>query len=104
MYFIKADIADLFIKIENDSDIPGCPSHSTSIGVALFVSPIFWYLSFSVSALRPCQGKLPLRKYINICPRASKSSRRLCSATLKLHNVIVGGKARGKEATRKTKM
>lgn len=52
--------------------------------MALFVSPIFWYRSFSVSALRPCHGKLPLKKYINICPRASKSSRRLCSVTLKL--------------------
>ena len=29
--------------------------------------------------LRPCQGRLPLRKYMNICPSASKSSRLLCS-------------------------
>lgn len=27
----------------------------------------------------PCQGRLPRRKYINMWPRASKSSRRLCS-------------------------
>lgn len=29
---------------------PGKFSHSTSTGVARLVSPIFWYLSFSVSA------------------------------------------------------
>lgn len=29
--------------------------------------------------LSPCQGRLPRRKYMNIWPRASKSSRRLCS-------------------------
>ena len=27
----------------------------TSMGVALFVSPIFWYLSFNVSAFNPCE-------------------------------------------------
>lgn len=58
---------------------PGKFSHKTSIGVDLFVSPIFWYLSLSVSAFKPCQGKLPLRKYMNMCPRASKSSLLLCS-------------------------
>lgn len=51
----------------------------TSIGVALFVSPIFWYLSLSVSAFKPCHGSEPLKKYINICPKASKSSRLDCS-------------------------
>lgn len=35
------------------------------------------------STLRPCHGKLPRRKYMNMCPRASKSSRRLCSKTRK---------------------
>lgn len=30
--------------------------------------------------LRPCQGRLPRRKYINMCPNASRSSLRLCSA------------------------
>ena len=30
-------------------------SQSTSMDVDLFVSPIFWYLSLSVSAFRPCQ-------------------------------------------------
>lgn len=29
--------------------------------------------------LRPCQGKLPLRKYISMQPNASRSSRLLCS-------------------------
>lgn len=29
--------------------------------------------------LSPCHGRLPLRKYMNICPRASKSSLLLCS-------------------------
>ena len=136
---------------------PGKFSQRTSMGVDLFVSPIFWYRSFSVSAcvcvcvcvcvcirvcayesvnvykrtcvtqdgrgkeiritkkggreggkeggreegrergrkggretgrkekgqsaltLRPCQGRLPLKKYINMCPSASRSSRLLCS-------------------------
>lgn len=30
--------------------------------------------------LSPCQGRLPRRKYINMCPSASRSSLRLCSA------------------------
>ena len=30
--------------------------------------------------LRPCQGRLPRRKYMNIWPSASRSSRLLCSA------------------------
>lgn len=51
----------------------------TSIGVARFVSPIFWYRSFSVSALSPCHGNEPRRKYMNMWPSASKSSRRDCS-------------------------
>lgn len=34
----------------------------------------------------PCQGRLPRRKYINIWPRASKSSRRLCSRTEEMAN------------------
>ena len=37
------------------------------------------YLSFNVSALRPCHGKWPLRKYIYMWPRASRSSLRDCS-------------------------
>lgn len=32
-----------------------------------------------VQTFSPCQGKLPRRKYMNMCPRASRSSRRLCS-------------------------
>ena len=59
--------------------LPGKFSQRTSMGVDLFVSPIFWYLSFSVSALSPCQGRLPRRKYMNMWPSASRSSRRLCS-------------------------
>lgn len=31
------------------------------------------------STLSPCQGRLPRRKYINMWPRASRSSRLLCS-------------------------
>ena len=45
---------------------PGKFSQSTSMGVDLFVSPIFWYLSLSVSAFSPCQGRLPRRKYMNM--------------------------------------
>ncbi len=52
---------------------------NTSIGVARFVSPIFWYRSLSVSAFKPCHGSEPLRKYINMCPNASKSSLLDCS-------------------------
>jgi hypothetical protein len=44
------------------------------------VSPIFWYRSFSVSAFSPCHGSEPRRKYINIWPSASRSSRLDCSA------------------------
>ena len=36
-------------------------------------------LSTFKDTLSPCQGRLPRRKYMNIWPRASKSSRRLCS-------------------------
>ena len=32
---------------------------------------------------RPCHGRLPLRKYINMWPNASKSSLLLCSETQK---------------------
>ncbi len=32
------------------------------MGVLRLVSPIFWYLSLSVSALRPCQGSEPRKK------------------------------------------
>ena len=35
--------------------------------------------TLSVSALSPCQGRFPRRKYMNMCPRASRSSRRDCS-------------------------
>lgn len=43
-----------------------------------------------VQTLSPCQGKLPRRKYMNMCPRASRSSRRLCSKPppKKQHNKI----------------
>lgn len=34
----------------------------------------------------PCQGRLPRRKYMNIWPRASKSSRRLCSKREEMTN------------------
>ena len=61
------------LYIWNDISLfsPGNPSQRTSMGVALFVSPIFWYLSFRVSAFSPCQGRDPRRKYMNMWPRAS---------------------------------
>ena len=46
---------------------------NTSIGVARLVSPIFWYLSLSVSAFNPCQGRFPLKKYMNMWPNACKN-------------------------------
>lgn len=58
---------------------PGNPSHRSLIGVVCFFSPIFSYFCLFVAALRPCQGSPPRRKYMNTCPRASKSSRRDCS-------------------------
>lgn len=33
---------------------------------------------------RPCHGRLPRRKYMNMWPKASRSSRRLCSTTTDL--------------------
>lgn len=39
-----------FLCISTCYSLPGKFSHNTSIGVARFVSPIFWYLSFNVSA------------------------------------------------------
>ncbi len=36
----------------------------TSIGVDIFFSEIFSYFWRFVAALRPCQGRLPRRKYI----------------------------------------
>lgn len=71
-----------------DKCSPGRFSQRISIGVARFVSPIFWYRSFKVSALRPCHGRLPRRKYKNIWPRASRSSRRLCSVKEKYSNDV----------------
>lgn len=59
--------------------IPGKSLHSISIGVEIFLSAIFSYLSFLLSALSPCQGNDPLKKYINTYPIASKSSLRLYS-------------------------
>lgn len=36
---------------------------------------------YTLHTFRPCQGRLPRRKYMNMWPRASRSSRRLCSAS-----------------------
>lgn len=41
-----------------------------------------WVPSGRLLTLRPCQGKLPRRKYMNMWPRASRSSRLLCSETV----------------------
>ena len=49
------------------------------MGVVCFFSPIFSYFCLFVAALRPCQGKLPRRKYIKTWPRDSRSSRLDCS-------------------------
>jgi hypothetical protein len=49
------------------------------MGVDCFFSPIFSYFCLFVAALRPCQGKLPRRKYIKTWPRDSRSSRLDCS-------------------------
>jgi hypothetical protein len=49
------------------------------MGVVCFFSPIFSYFCLFVAALRPCQGKLPRRKYIKTCPSDSRSSRLDCS-------------------------
>jgi hypothetical protein len=48
-------------------------------GRLFFLSPIFSYFCLFVAALSPCQGSLPLRKYMKICPSASRSSRLDCS-------------------------
>lgn len=34
-----------------------------------------------ITTFKPCHGRLPLRKYINMWPKASKSSLLLCSET-----------------------
>jgi hypothetical protein len=49
------------------------------MGVVCFFSPIFSYFCLFVAALRPCQGKLPRRKYMKTWPRDSRSSRLDCS-------------------------
>jgi hypothetical protein len=49
------------------------------MGVDSFFSLIFSYFCRLVAALRPCQGRLPRRKYISTYPRLSMSSRRDCS-------------------------
>ena len=59
--------------------IPGKPSHKSLIAVVCFFSPIFSYFCLLVAALSPCHGRPPLRKYINTCPRASRSSLLDCS-------------------------
>lgn len=69
------------------SSLLGNPLQSSSIGVCIFFSLILSYFCLLVAALRPCQGKDPLLKYINTYPRLSKSSLLLCS-------VEVGGKNR----------
>jgi len=60
--------------------MPGKPSQSSLIRVVCFFSPIFSYFCLFVAAFNPCQGKLPLRKYMKTCPSDSRSSRRDCSA------------------------
>ncbi|SRR6266403_1080706 len=51
------------------------------MGVVCFFSPIFSYFCLFVAALRPCQGKLPRRKYKKTWPRDSRSSRLDCSVS-----------------------
>jgi len=61
--------------------LPGKPSHNSFIGVICFFSPIFSYFCLFVAALRPCQGRLPRRKYMKTWPSDSRSSRRDCSGS-----------------------
>ena len=49
------------------------------MGVAIFYSEIFSYLSFLLSVFKPYHGKDPRKKYIRTYPIASKSSRLLYS-------------------------
>ena len=52
----------------------GNPWQSSLRGVFILVSFILLYLSLMFLALRPCQGRFPLKKYINTCPKLSMSS------------------------------
>lgn len=45
-------------------NVPGKPSHSSSMGVVCFFSPIFSYFCLLVAARRPCHGRPPRRKYM----------------------------------------
>ena len=79
--------------------LPGNPSHSSLIGVDPFFSPIFSYFCLLVAALRPCHGSPPRRKYMKTWPRASRSSRRDCSDTIKGVSIV----RRINEASMKTR-
>jgi len=41
--------------------------------------------------LSPCHGRLPLKKYMNMCPRASKSSLLLCSESQNNNKNLITG-------------
>ena len=57
------DSADM--AVHRRTDVPGKPSHNSEIRVVCFFSLIFSYTRLLVSALSPCQGRLPRRKYMN---------------------------------------
>ena len=61
----------------------GKPAHKSFALVSFFFSHIFLYLSSFLLTFNPCQGRLPLMKYIIIYPILSKSSLLLCSHPLK---------------------
>lgn len=71
-----------FLFLISVANIPLCASYRHQVS-NLFINN--WVLKQSPplstfkDTLSPCQGRLPRRKYMNIWPRASKSSRRLCS-------------------------
>lgn len=54
----------MFLRV-NMYNLQGNPLHSSSMGVDIFFSLIRSYFWRLVAALSPCQGKLPLRKYMN---------------------------------------
>ena len=62
---IKRNIFCLMHVKTKTKNVHGNPLQSSSIGVDIFFSLMRSYFWRLVAALRPCQGKLPRRKYIN---------------------------------------
>ena len=82
-------LVQLGLQIRPLFDLCECDLGTVKFSYALIVH-LPWVLPIWKSELKftqwmiltfnPCHGKLPRRKYINMWPKASKSSRRLCSA------------------------